>query len=105
MVALLAFFGTKTFADDFKYFYYVIGYDDYIWGDHEDHVAVMSSYPVFSDHLITGCIITSTNYKVQIVDYNKEVADIISGDGNFEADGFNNDSLEKVIADSLGDCE
>ena len=38
MVALLALVGNKTFADEFKHLYMVIGYDDFIWGEHEDHL-------------------------------------------------------------------
>ncbi|EXJ10903.1 hypothetical protein [Nitrincola nitratireducens] len=105
MVALLALVGTKTFADEFKHLYIVNGYDDYMWGEHEDHLFVMSNYPVFGDGLITGCIITDTNYKVQIVDQNEEVANIIMAGGNFEADGFSNQSLTKVLAESLGECD
>ena len=105
MVALLALVGTKTFADDFKYLYLVLGYDDYIWGEHEDHVFAMSNYPVFSDDLITGCIITDRGYKVQLVENNEEVAKIISGDGNYEADGFSNERVESMLARSQGTCK
>ena len=105
MVALLVLVGTKTFADEFKHLYMVIGYDDFIWGEHEDHLFVMSNHPVFSDHLVTGCIITDTNYKVQVVENNQEVAGIISAGGNFEADGFSDQSLKEILADSLGKCD
>lgn len=104
IVVLLALVGTKSFADEFKYLYMVVGYDDFIWGEHEDHLFVMSNYPVFSDKLVTGCIITDANHKVQTVENNEEVAEIITAGGNFEADGFSNDSLEKILADSLGEC-
>jgi len=104
MVALLALVGPKTFADEFEHLYIVNGYDDYMMGEHEDHLFVMSNYPVFSDSLITGCIITDTNYKVQIVDQNEEVASIIMAGGKFEADGFSDQSLKEILADSLGEC-
>ena len=105
MVALLALVGTKTFANQDTYSYLILGFDDYIWGDHEDHVIILADFPVFPDNLVSDCIVTDTNFNLQIVEFNQEVDDIMMKGGAYQADGFSNENIENIFAKSTGKCK